>query len=85
MRRIIVFEIDCLEFKCLETKIYPPWRDHPWSPMGSQFDSLSVLYLPLRKVFWISIYTMYLLIFDPWNFLSPVAGPSLVVPYGVPI
>ena len=54
--------------------VYPPWRDHPWSPMGSQFDSLSVLYLPLRKVFWISIYLMYLLIFDPRFFLFPRGG-----------
>ena len=53
-------------------------------PYGVPFESLSLLYLTLSDVFSTSIYTRYLLIFDPWNFLSPVAGPSLV-PYGVPI
>ena len=34
---------------------------------GSQFDDLSFLYPPPRKLFWVSVYKRYLLIFDLWN------------------
>jgi len=45
-----------------------------WSPYGVPFESLSVLYHPLRKLFWVSICRRYLLIFDPKNLLILTDG-----------
>ena len=33
--------------------------------------SLFLLYIPLGELVWVSIYLRFVLIFDPWNFLSP--------------
>ena len=42
---------------------YPPRWDHPWSSLGSQFDSNSVLHLTLENIFLISIYWWFISIF----------------------
>ena len=64
-----------------KSKVYPPWPYHPWSPMGSQFDLISVLYLPPLKHFF-DQFTSGFLPFSPTKFFIVTDGWWMVLVNG---
>ena len=83
-RKVFRFQFTIGFWSFFPVKFFIPrrWELLKCSPPS---ESLSLLYLPLRKVFWLSIYNRFFAIFDPWFFLSPGGRLSKGSPYGVPL